>query len=208
MDKENIVINQPENIYIEQEPEIRDLDDYPDRPSSIKNSESKKYRPSDTKNVSRKLFPINKTYDLPKIREKFFALITDYQDDYVKHSQYEKRKKRARDRIWSYINSISHIEDLPSDYMINLRAEIDKYMSEIFYDNYYNNYQFQKYLDALFYFYDPSNPDYEENLAKKTNELEYEAEQYHIGGLTPKKTKRMCSYKKKRKTRQYRKSRK
>lgn len=205
MNKENTNINQPENIYIDQEPEIRDLNIYPPTPRSIKNSESKKYRPSNTKDASRKLFPVNKTYDLPKNREKFFTLITDYQYDYVKHLQYEKRKKYARDKIWSYINSLSHIEYLPSDYMINLRTEIDKYMSEIFHDGYLNNYQFQKYLDELFYFYDPSNPDYEENLAKKTNELEYEAEQYHIGGLKQKKTKRMRSYKKKRKTRQYRK---
>lgn len=194
----------PENTYIEQLPTIRD-DNTP--PVSTKKNKSED-RSFDTKHISKKLFPVNKTDDLSKIRKDLFTLITDYQYDYVNHLQYEKRKKNARNKIWSYINRLSHMEDIPSDYIINLRAEIDKYMSEIFNDQYYDNYQIQKYLDALFYFYDPTNPEYEENLAKKTNDLEYEVEQYYIGGLNSKKTKRMRSYKKKRKTRQHRKSRK
>ena len=165
---ENADINEPENSYIEQLPTKRD-----NSPTSIKNSDFKKYRPSDTKDITKNLFPVNKTDELSKIRRAFFELITDYQDDYVKHLQYEKRKIKARNQIWNYIGRIVHMEDLPSDYMINLREEIDKYMSELFYDKYYDNYQFQKYLDGLFYFYDPKNPDYEENLAKKINDLEY-----------------------------------
>jgi len=105
--------------------------------------------------TSKYLFPVNQEVELPKIRRAFFELITDYQDDYVKHGQYENRKKHARNRIWHYIGKLSHIKDLPPDYMLNLRAEIDKYMSELFGDGYYNNYRFQKYLDELFYFYDP-----------------------------------------------------
>lgn len=186
--------------FSEQKPTERDLDVYPLTPYSVKNDKSKKYRPTDINSTSTILFPVNTKDDLTELRKKFFALITDYQNDYVKHLQYEKRKVNARDLIWNYISRISHMEDLPNDYMINLRAEIDKYMSEIFYDNYYNNYQFQKYLDALFYFYDPKNPDYQENLAKKTNTLEAEVENYRIGGLKFKKTKRMRRYKKKTRT--------
>jgi hypothetical protein len=190
--------------FSEQEPTERDFNTYPPRPPSVKNDSSKKSRATDINSTSTILFPVNTQDELEKIHQKFFALITDYQDDYVKHLQYEKRKVNARDAIWNYISRISHMEDLPNEYMKKLRAEIDKTMSEIFYDKYYNNYQFQKYLDALFYFYDPTNPDYEENLAKKTNALEAEVENYRIGGLKFKKTKRMRRYKKKQGTKKRR----
>jgi hypothetical protein len=185
-----------ESNYIDIDPTERDLDVYPPTPYSVKNDKSKKYRPTDTNSASNILFPVNTQDELEKIHQNFFALIKDYQNDYVKHLQYEKRKLNARDAIWNYISRISHMEDLPNDYMKNLRAEIDTYMSQIFYDNYYNNYQFQKYLDSLFYFYDPKNREYQENLAKRTNDLELEADKYRIGGVKTRKTTRTRRYKK------------